>query len=36
MPKFAVFFADCAGCGIEMVQELDAAHAEDIARAQHP
>ena len=25
-----------AGFGIEMVQALDAAHAQDIARAQHP
>jgi len=36
MPKFAVFFDDGAGFGIEMVQALDAAHAQDIARAQHP
>ena len=36
MPKFAVFFSDGAGFGIEMVQALDVAHAEDIARAQHP
>ena len=36
MPKFAVFFADCAGFGIEMGQALDVAHAEDITRAQHP
>ena len=36
MPKFAVFFSDDAGFGIEMVQALDAAHAQDIARAQHP
>jgi len=36
MPQFAVFFADGAGLGIEMVQALDAAHAQDIARAQHP
>ena len=36
MPQFAVFFSDDAGFGIEMVQALDAAHAEDIARAQHP
>jgi hypothetical protein len=34
--QFAVFFSDGAGFGIEMVQALDAAHAEDIARAQHP
>ena len=25
-----------AGFGIEMVQALDAAHAQDIAKAQHP
>lgn len=36
MSHFAVFFADDAGFGIEMVQALDAAHAQDIARAQHP
>jgi len=36
MPQFAVFFSDDAGFGIEMVQSLDAAHAQDIARAQHP
>jgi hypothetical protein len=36
MPKFAVFFSDGAGFGIEMVQALDAAHAQDIARTQHP
>ena len=31
-----MFFSDGAGFGIEMVQALDAAHAQDIARAQHP
>ena len=31
-----MFFADSAGFGIEMVQALDAAHAQDITRAQHP
>lgn len=36
MPQFAVFFSEGAGFGIEMVQALDAAHAEDIARAQYP
>jgi hypothetical protein len=36
MPQFAVFFSEDAGFGIEMVQALDAAHAQDIARAQHP
>ena len=36
MPQFAVFFSDGAGFGIEMVQALDAAHAQDIARAPHP
>lgn len=36
MPQFAVFFADSACFGIEMVHALDAAHAQDIARAQHP
>ena len=34
MPQFAVFFADDAGFGIEMVQALDADHAQDMARAQ--
>ena len=36
MHQFAVFFSDGAGFGIEMVQALDAAHAQDIAKAQHP
>ena len=36
MPQFAVFFSDGAGFGIKVVQALDAAHAQDIARAQHP
>ena len=36
MPKFAVFFSDGAGFGIEIVQALDVPHAEDITRAQHP
>ena len=36
MPQSAVFFADGTGCAIEMVQALDGAHAQDIARAQHP
>lgn len=36
VPQFAVFFSDGAGFGIEMVQALDASHAQDIARAQHP
>jgi hypothetical protein len=36
MPQFAVFFSDGAGFGLEMMQALDAAHAQDIARAQHP
>jgi hypothetical protein len=36
MRQFAVLFSDGAGFGIEMVQGLDLAHAEDIARAQHP
>ena len=36
MPQFGMFFADGAGFGIEMVQALDAAHAQDITRAQHP
>ena len=36
MPKFAVFFADGAGFGIELMMALEAAHAQDIARAQHP
>ena len=36
MPRFAVFFYDGAGFGIELVQALDAPHAQDIVRAQHP
>jgi hypothetical protein len=36
MPQFAVFFSDGGGFGIEMVQALDADHAQDITRAQHP
>ena len=36
MPQFAVFFSEADGFGIEMIQALDAAHAQDIARAQHP
>ena len=36
MPQFAVFFADGADFGIEMVRALDDAHAQDIARAHHP
>ena len=36
MPQFAVFFADGAGLGIVMVQSLNAAHPQDITRAQHP
>ncbi|MFM6127780.1 MAG: hypothetical protein ACKPBV_03340 [Sphaerospermopsis kisseleviana] len=31
-----MFFSDGAGFGIEMLQALDAAHAQDIARAQNP
>jgi hypothetical protein len=31
-----VFVADGAGFGIEMVQALDAAHAQDSARAPYP
>jgi hypothetical protein len=36
MPQFAVFFSDGAGFGIEMLQALDAAHAQNIARSQPP
>ena len=36
MPQFAAFFADGVCFGIEVVQSLDAAHPQDIARAQHP
>lgn len=36
MPKLAVFFSDDTVFGVEVVQALDAAHAQDIARAQHP
>jgi len=31
MPQFAMFVAAGAGFGIEMVQALDVAHAQDIA-----
>lgn len=31
-----MFFSDGAGLGIEMVQALDAAHAQDITQAPHP
>ena len=34
-PQLAVFFSDDSGFGIELVQALDAAHAQDIARALH-
>ena len=34
MPQLAVFFASGAGFGIEKVQVLDAAHAQNITRAQ--
>ena len=33
---FAVFFSHGAGFGIELLQALDAAQAQDITRAQHP
>ncbi|MCP9823314.1 hypothetical protein [Cyanobium sp. L1E-Cus] len=36
MPQFAVILSDYGGFGIEMVQALEAAHAQDIAKAQHP
>jgi len=36
MPQFAVFLSEVAGLGIDMVQALDPAHAQDIARAHHP
>jgi hypothetical protein len=36
MCKHAVYFSDCAGLGIEMVEALGLEHAQDIARAQHP
>lgn len=36
MPQFAVFFSVDDGFGIELVQALEAGHAQDIARAQHP
>jgi hypothetical protein len=32
MPQFAVFFAERAGFGVEMVKVLDPDHAQDIAR----
>jgi hypothetical protein len=33
MPPFAVFFSDGAGFDIEMVQAMDAAHAEEMTPA---
>ena len=36
MPQFAMFFSVDDGFGIELVQALDAGHAQDIARTQHP
>ncbi len=36
MPQFALFFSDRAGFGIEVLQALDTAHAQDITRVQHP
>ena len=35
MPQCAVFFADGACLAIDVVQVLDAAHAQDIIGAQH-
>ena len=31
MPQFALFFADCAGFGVEMVTVMDPDNAQDIA-----
>ena len=36
MPQLALFFSDGAGFGIELMMALEAAHAQDIARSQHP
>ncbi|WP_255020179.1 hypothetical protein [Cyanobium sp. WKJ7-Wakatipu] len=36
MPQFAVFLSEGTGLGIEMVQAMDPAHAQEIACAQHP
>ena len=36
MPRFAVFFSDEAGAGIQFVQAMDGGHAKDIMRATHP
>jgi len=36
MPRFAVFFSDEAGAGIQFVQAMDRSHAKDIMRATHP
>ena len=36
MPQFAMFFSVDDGFGIELVQALDAGHAQDIAGTQHP
>lgn len=36
MPQFAVFLAEAQACAIHPVRAMDAAHAVDIVRAQHP
>lgn len=36
MPQLALFFADGVGFGVEIVQQPDAGHAQDIGRVQHP
>jgi hypothetical protein len=36
VPQFAVFFSEHVGFAMEVVQAMDAGHAQDIARAQHP
>jgi len=36
MPRFAVFFSDGDGAGIQFVQAMDRSHATDIMRTTHP
>jgi hypothetical protein len=36
MTRYAVFFSDEQGSGIQMVQAMDPGHAEDIVNAEHP
>jgi hypothetical protein len=36
MPRFAVYFDDEGGAGIQLVMAMDEGHAKDIMRATHP